>query len=118
MPTLNQMKALQGRAIVAELAQISNARPMISRRTAAGYGLGLAAAAAIVFFLAPLAYGMLIWMGWLGRSAGPLMSSRPLVSCRHLPPYWMKSCAAHLHLTAHNQPRRPAHTRCPNPKVT
>src|SRR3546814_3446031 len=62
MPTLNQMQALQGRAIVAELAQISNARPMISRRTAAGYGLGLAAAAAIVFFLAPLAYGMLIWM--------------------------------------------------------
>src|SRR3546814_17812576 len=56
MPTLNQMQALQGRAIVAELAQISNARPMISRRTAAGYGLGLAAAAAIVFFLAPLAY--------------------------------------------------------------
>src|SRR3546814_6634597 len=46
MPTLNQMQALQGRAIVAELAQISNARPMISRRTAAGYGLGLAAAAA------------------------------------------------------------------------
>src|SRR3546814_1437080 len=48
MPTLNQMQALQGRAIVAELAQISNARTMISRRTAAGYGLGLAAAAAIV----------------------------------------------------------------------
>src|SRR3546814_12171853 len=70
MPTLNQMQALQGRAIVAELAQISNARPMISRRTAAGYGLGLAAAAAIVFFLAPLAYGMLILMGWLGRLAG------------------------------------------------
>src|SRR3546814_15512297 len=75
--TLFRSQALQGRAIVAELAQISNARPMISRRTAAGYGLGLAAAAAIVFFLAPLAYGMLIWMGWLGRYAGPLLSSRP-----------------------------------------
>jgi capsular polysaccharide biosynthesis protein len=56
-----------GRAIIAEAAQISDACPMISRRTAAGYGLGLAVAAVIVFFLAPLAYGMLIWMGWLGR---------------------------------------------------
>src|SRR3546814_8001360 len=71
MPTLNQMQALQGRAIVAELAQISTARPMISRRTAAGYGLGLEADAAIVFLLAPLDYGMLYWMGWPGRLAGP-----------------------------------------------
>lgn len=40
---------------------------MISRRTSAGYALGLAAVAAVVFFLAPFAYGALIWMGWLGE---------------------------------------------------
>jgi hypothetical protein len=40
---------------------------MISRRTAAGYLLALAVAAVILLFVAPLAYGMLIWMGWLGR---------------------------------------------------
>lgn len=67
MPTLNQMQAQEERAIVAEPVQIGDAPSMISRRTAAGYGLGIATAAVIVFFLAPLAYGMLIWMGWLGR---------------------------------------------------
>lgn len=40
---------------------------MISRRKAAGYGISIAAAAVAVFFLAPLLYGTLIWMGWLGE---------------------------------------------------
>jgi hypothetical protein len=40
---------------------------MIFRRKAARYVLGLAATGLLVFFLAPFAYGMLIWMGWLGR---------------------------------------------------
>jgi len=40
---------------------------MIFRRKAAGYVLGLAAAGVIIFFLVPLAYGMLIWTGWIGH---------------------------------------------------
>jgi hypothetical protein len=40
---------------------------MISRRTAAGYVLAFAAATLFAFFLAPFAYGMLIWTGWVGR---------------------------------------------------
>lgn len=61
------MRAREERGIVAAAGRIGDAPPMISRRKAAGYVLGLAAAGAIVFFLAPLTYGMLIWMGWLGR---------------------------------------------------
>jgi len=64
---LNQIKVRQGRSIVADAVQIGDFRLMISRRTAAGYGLGLAAVAVVLFFLAPLAYGMLIWLGWIGR---------------------------------------------------
>src|SRR3546814_17899072 len=96
MPTLNQMQALQGRAIVAELAQISNARTMISRRTTAGYGLGLAATAAIVLFIAPLDYGLLISMSLLGSKAGPLQSSPIIVSSRHLIHFWVHRFSAHL----------------------
>jgi hypothetical protein len=67
MPTLNQMHVHQERGIVAAAGRIGDASPMISRRKAAGYGLSLAATAVIVFFLAPLVYGMLIWMGWVGE---------------------------------------------------
>ncbi len=67
MPTLNQMHVRQERAIVAAAGRIGDAPLMISPRKAAGYGLSLAAVAVIVFFLAPLAYGTLIWTGWLGE---------------------------------------------------
>jgi len=61
------MRARQEGGIVAAAGRIGDDPAMISRRKAAGYVLGLAAAGAVVFVLASFAYGMLIWMGWLGR---------------------------------------------------